>query len=85
MTVGFQMTEEESESRQLRYDIPVDCPSGRGRVVWYPLMEVSIGECTKGTCSGGFCSVDERSECTTRKPIPESSSFLSGEYDVLCN
>lgn len=85
-TAGFSMTNEESYTTTLRTDITVECgPGGRGRVVYYPLMEVSIGECTKGTCNGGFCSIDTRESCTTRKPVPEDSSFLSGEYDYECN
>ncbi|KAL2213191.1 hypothetical protein CC79DRAFT_1362009 [Sarocladium strictum] len=86
VTAGFSMTEGESYTTTLSTTITVECgEGGRGRVVYYPYMEVSSGECTRGTCSGGFCSVDERSQCTTRKPVPEDSSFLSGEYSYECN
>lgn len=86
LTASFSMTEEESYTTTLRTDIKVECgEGGRGRVVYYPYMEVSSGECTRGTCSGGFCSIEERTQCTTRKPVPEDSSFLSGEYSYECN
>ena len=84
VTASFSKANSKAVQTTLATTIKVDCPSGKGRVVWYPYMEVSRGECTKGECSDGICWTDERFSCETRKPVPEDSGLLKGEYDVEC-
>lgn len=84
VTASFSKANSEAVQTQLATTIKVDCPGGKGRVVWYPYMEVSRGECTKGDCSDGVCWTEERFSCETRKPVPEDSGLLKGEYDVEC-
>ncbi|KAG9250821.1 uncharacterized protein F5Z01DRAFT_665038 [Emericellopsis atlantica] len=85
--IGASFSAEYSEAVEtsLRTTITIDCPdNGSGYIVWYPLMEVSSGQCNKGTCSGGYCYTDEWEQCTIRRPTQPSQGTLSGEYDYIC-
>ncbi|KAI6777771.1 uncharacterized protein J7T54_002873 [Emericellopsis cladophorae] len=85
--IGASFSSEYSEAVEtsLRTTITIDCPdNGSGYIVWYPLMQVSSGQCNKGTCSGGYCLGDEFDYCTIRRPTQPSEGTLSGEYDYIC-
>lgn len=85
--IGASFTGETSSSstESITTSITVDCENG-GYVVWYPLMQISKGECGRGpqeTCDGG-CITDTVTQCQFRKPITAGEGRLSGEYDVQC-
>lgn len=76
----------ESSTETITTSITITCPDGGGYVVWYPLMEVSKGECGRGpraSCGGG-CATDSTAPCEYRKPIQSGKDKLSGEYDIQC-
>ncbi|KAK7747786.1 hypothetical protein SLS62_008822 [Diatrype stigma] len=74
-----------SSTQTITTAITITCPNG-GYVVWYPLMEVSKGECGQGpraSCSGG-CITTTTAQCEYQKPIASGKDKLSGEYDIQC-
>lgn len=86
MDIGasFSTTYSEAIQTSLTTTITIDCPGGSGYIVWYPLMEISFGECGEGTCNGGFCQNTNRYQCEVQKPMVPSEGTLSGEYDFVC-
>lgn len=85
---SFNSERSEGRTETLRTAITIDCDGGSGYVVWYPLMEVSRGECLRGTstaCDGVACINDiERAPCEMQIPMVSQDGRLSGEYDVQC-
>lgn len=84
--IGASFSSEYSEAIEtsLRTTITVDCPGGSGYIVWYPLMQISSGQCNKGTCSGGYCFTEEFESCSIQRPTQPSEGTLSGEYAYEC-
>ncbi|KAG9249751.1 uncharacterized protein F5Z01DRAFT_668282 [Emericellopsis atlantica] len=86
-SASFSYSESEAVTESLTTAITVNCDGRSGYIVWYPLMQVSRGECRKGTssaCNGVACFSDEVSSCEMRVPIVAQDGKLSGEYDVQC-
>ncbi|RYP05236.1 hypothetical protein DL764_003943 [Monosporascus ibericus] len=82
---SFSSSVAEAVTETITTSIQVDCPNG-GYIVYYPLMEVSRGECGVGpqeTCNGD-CITDSTEPCEYRKPIESGDGNLSGEYDIQC-
>lgn len=85
---SFSSERAEARTETLRTAITIDCDGRSGYVVWYPLMEISRGECLKGTstaCNGVACINDiETSPCELQVPKVAEDGRLSGEYDIQC-
>lgn len=85
VSASFSEEVSSSTTETITTAITVDCEDG-GYVVWYPLMEISKGECGSGpqaSCDGG-CIADTITECQYQKPITSGEGKLSGEYDIQC-
>lgn len=82
---SFSTSYENSVETSLSTTVTVSCPGGSGYIVWYPLMQISSGECIQGTCNNiGDCQNRETHSCTIERPIMPDEGTLSGEYDFIC-
>ncbi len=85
VSASFTAESGRSSTETVTTAITIDCERG-GYVVWYPLLEVSQGECGAGpraSCDGA-CVADSVGQCEYSKPILAGQGRLSGEYDVQC-